>query len=88
MSETVQADDGEMLPLSSLPQIFAYAGGFIASITVNYAGKVYQQFFDNDGTYITYISGWNLITSGSSQPMITESGELMITEDNQIMLTE
>lgn len=87
MSETVQASDGAMLPLASLPQSFTYAGGFLTSISVVYQGNNYTQFFDNDGTDITYISGWNLITSGSV-PMLTETDELMLTEDNQLMMTE
>lgn len=58
MSETVQANDGAMLPLESLEQVFAYDGEFVDTITVVYAGKTYVQTFQNDGTNITNISGW------------------------------
>ena len=58
MSETVQANDGAMLPLSSLEQTFTYDGEFVETITVSYAGTDYVQTFENDGTHITNLSGW------------------------------
>lgn len=58
MSETVQADNGAMLPLVSLEQVFAYDGSFLETITVVYAGVTYVQTFTNNGTNITEISGW------------------------------
>lgn len=58
MSETVQANDGAMLPLPSLPITFTYDGAFVATMTVVYAGSTYVQTFTNDGTNITDISGW------------------------------
>lgn len=89
MSGTVQANDGAMLPLDSLPQTFAYSGGFISSITVFYANQTYIQTFTNDGTNITYISGWNnsLIPPHNSR-MVTEAGDPMITETGDYMVTE
>jgi len=61
MSETVTTiPDGVALPLISLPQVFAYDGNFVSTITVTYAGNTYIQTFTNDGTNITDISGWIL----------------------------
>lgn len=89
MSETVQANDGAMLPLSSIANNFIYSGGFISSITVQYAGNLYTQTFLNDGTNIIYISNWvNANYPETEVPMVTESGDVMITEDGQIMITE
>ncbi len=90
MSETAQANDGAMLPLSSLPTSFLYDGGFISTITVSYAGSTYVQTFVNDGTDIIYISGWinpdypNI----GNQAMVDQNGEIMVTEDGQVMVTE
>ena len=58
MSSTVQANNGAQLPLDSVEQTFAFAGGFISTITVIYAGNTYVQTFTNNGTNITTISGW------------------------------
>lgn len=58
MSSTVQASDGAMLPLDSLPTTIAYTGSFVQTITVSYAGNTYVQTFGNNGTQITTISGW------------------------------
>lgn len=58
MSETVQASDGTMIPLASVPQAIAYSGAFVTTITIAYAGNTYIQTFTNDGTHITAISGW------------------------------
>lgn len=59
MSETVTATtNGAAIPLDSLPQNFAYTGGFVSTITVVYQGITYVQTFTNDGTNITAISGW------------------------------
>lgn len=58
MSETVQASDGAMLPLDSIPATFTYSGSFVSTITVPYAGNTYTQTFTNNGTNITHISGW------------------------------
>lgn len=49
---------GEKVPLDSLPQAFAYAGGFLSTITVVYRGTTYIQTFTNDGTNITNVSKW------------------------------
>lgn len=58
MSETVQADTGAQIPLSSIKQSFTYDGDFVETITAIYAGVTYVQTFENDGTNITNISGW------------------------------
>ena len=60
MSETVQANDGAMLPLSSLAQTITYDGSIVATVTVVYAGKTYVQTMINDGTSITSVSGWEV----------------------------
>lgn len=89
MGATVQANDGAMLPLDSLAQEFTYDGTFIATISVNYAGKQYVQTFTNDGASIIYISGWETVgITPAAQPMYTEGGDIMLTEDGQIMITE
>lgn len=58
MSETVQANDGAMLPLSSLAQTITYDGDIVLTITVSYAGKTYVQTFANNGTSVTSCTGW------------------------------
>lgn len=58
MSETVQASDGAMLPIDSLPQALAYSGSFVSTITVVYQTRTYIQTFTNNGTNITNISNW------------------------------
>lgn len=89
MSETVQANDGAMLPLSSLPQQFIYSGGFLSTITVSYAGNTYVQTFTNDGTNIVYISGWvNPAFGSAAVPIVSESGVLMVSETGQLLVTE
>lgn len=89
MSETVQANDGAMLPLDSLSQSFSYSGNFVTSIEVNYQGNQYFQTFINNGTNIIYISGWNNPNTPISQQVMTdESGVIMTSEDGQIMVTE
>lgn len=89
MSETVQASDGAMLPLDSLPQEFIYSGSFISTITVVYAGRTYVQTFLNDGTNIIYISNWVYTpTIPASEIMVTEGGDVMVTEGGTIMVTE
>lgn len=89
MSETVQANDGVQLPLSSLAQQFIYSGNFVASITVLYRGNTYQQTFLNDGTDITYISGWVNINSPQAQQVMTdESGNVMVDQSGNIMVTQ
>lgn len=94
MSETVQANDGAMLPLANLPSTFTYSGGFIASISVRYTNQqgilgTYTQTFLNDGVNIIYISGWNNPAYPvHGVPMVTESGSLMVTEGGDLMVTE
>jgi hypothetical protein len=89
MSGTVQANDGAMLPLDSLPQTFAYSGGFISTITVQYAGNTYVQTFENNGTNITFISGWNnILIPPHGVNMVTEAGVNMVTEAGVQMVTE
>lgn len=89
MSETVQANDGAMLPLSSLAQQIFYVGGFVSTITVIYADRTYVQTFLNDGTDIIYISGWNTNSAPISQQVMTdESGVPMTDESGQLMVTE
>jgi hypothetical protein len=89
MGETVQANDGAMLPLDSLPQQLNYTGSFISSINVTYAGQNYEQTFLNDGTNIIFISGWqNTGMPINQNPMISESGVVMVSESGQIMITE
>ena len=58
MSATVQANNGTQLPLDSIEQTFTYDGDFVETITAVYAGVTYLQTFENDGTHITNISGW------------------------------
>jgi hypothetical protein len=58
MSSTVQANDGAMLPLDSLPTAIVYSGGFIQTLTVVYQGNTYVQTFTNNGLNIIAISGW------------------------------
>lgn len=89
MSGTVQANDGAMLPLDSLAQQLTYSGGFISQIQVQYQGNIYNQTFMNDGTNITYISGWNNPDFPATETiMTTESGDIMLTEDGNLMITE
>lgn len=89
MSETVQANDGAMLPLSSLAQQFTYDGDFVETITVIYAGKTYVQTFMNDGTEITYISGWVTTSAPQAQQIMTdESDDVMVDQNGQIMVTQ
>ncbi len=89
MSETVQANDGAMLPLDSLATQITYSGGFISTLQVIYAGKTYVQTFLNDGTNIIYISGW--ITSSApvgQQIMVDQSNVIMVDESGNIMVTQ
>lgn len=89
MSETVQANDGAMLPLDSLPQNFEFDGNFVANISVEYAGSTYVQTFVNDGVNIIFISGWlNTTYPVINEIMITEGGDEMVTETNSVMITE
>lgn len=90
MGATVQANDGAMLPLDSLPQQLMYDGTFISTITVLYAGRTYVQTFENDGTNITYISNWvyTPILPGG-EIMVTELGAVVMTDESGvIMVTE
>ena len=89
MSETVQANDGAMLPLDSLATQIVYSGGFVSTITVMYAGKTYVQTFLNDGTDIIYISGWITSSSPSGQQvMVDQSGNVMVDQSGDIMVTQ
>ena len=89
MGATVQANDGAMLPLESLAQEFVFSGGFISTITVDYAGSVYVQTYLNDGTDIIYISNWiNSSAPSGLQVMVDESGVPMVTESGVLMTTE
>lgn len=89
MSETVQANDGAMLPLSSLPTQLVYSGDFISTITVIYAGSTYVQTFLNDGTNITYISNWiNTLAPQAEQVMVDQGGNVMVDESGEIMVTQ
>lgn len=91
MGATVQASDGAMLPLDSLPQEFMYSGGFISSITVEYQNRIYVQTFENDGTDIIYISNWvyTPIPPGG-EIMVDEfgNGEMVAEDGTSIMITE
>jgi hypothetical protein len=89
MGATVQANDGTMIPLDSVPQTFIFSGSFISTITVNYQGKTFVQTFLNDGTNIIYISNWvnsnapagmQIMTDQGGVPMVDENGVLMTTE--------
>jgi hypothetical protein len=66
MSSTVQANDGTMLPLDSIPLAIIYSGSFVSTITVEYVANstgvksYFVQTFTNNGTNITGISGWIL----------------------------
>ncbi len=89
MSETVQANDGAMLPLSSLPTQITWAGSFVSTIQVIYAGSTYTQTFLNDGTHIIYISNWiNNAAPQAQQVMTDESGNIMEDESGNIMVTQ
>jgi|HubBroStandDraft_5_1064220.scaffolds.fasta_scaffold15845_3 hypothetical protein len=89
MSETVQANDGAMLPLSSLATQITYAGGFVSTLQVIYQSNTYTQTFLNDGTDIIYISGWvNAAYPQTQQVMTDESGDIMEDESGNIMVTE
>lgn len=89
MSETVQANDGAMLPLDSLPQEFMYSGSFVSSITVQYAGNTYVQTFENDGTNIIYVGNWiNTPIPPAGKIMVDQSGDIMTDESGTIMVTE
>lgn len=89
MSETVQANDGAMLPLSSLAQQFVYSGSFVSTITVIYAGNTYVQTFLNDGTNIIYISGWVNSAAPQAQEIMTdEGGTIMVDQSGNIMVTQ
>lgn len=58
MSETVQASNGAMLPLSSLAQEITYDGSLVETVTVVYQGITYVQTFTNNGTSITSCTNW------------------------------
>ena len=89
MSETVQANDGAMLPLDSLAQQLTYSGSFISMISVIYASISYVQTFLNDGTNIIYISGWiNSLAPQGQQVMTDEVGVIMTDEIGNIMVTQ
>lgn len=51
---------GTPLPIGELPVTLAYSGSFISTLTVQYYGNTYVQSFTNNGSKITYISGWVL----------------------------
>ena len=90
MGGTVQANDGAMLPIDSLPISLEYAGGFISTITTQYAGQNYVQTFLNNGTSIIYISNWiNPAFPIAGDVMISEDGEIMVAEGtDNVMITE
>lgn len=89
MGATVQANDGTMIPLDSVPQTFVFAGGFVSTITANYQGKTFVQTFLNDGTDIIYVSNWvNIAVPSGLQVMVTEAGVPMVTESGVLMTTE
>lgn len=58
MSETVQASNGAMLPLSSLAQDITYDNALVETVTVIYQGITYVQTFTNNGTSITSSTNW------------------------------
>jgi hypothetical protein len=91
MSGTVQANDGAMLPLDSLPITLAYSGSFVSTITTVYQGNTYVQTFTNNGTNITEISGWinsNFFPPGSD--IVAEDGSTQIVSEGGLadMVTE
>ena len=89
MGQTVQANDGAMLPLDSLAQQFVYSGSFISTITVQYAGSTYVQTFLNNGTDIIYISGWvNTVDPIGDSVMVTQAGLVMVDQSGDIMVTQ
>ena len=89
MGATVTADNGTQLPIDSLPISLAFSGGFISTMTTEYAGITYVQTFDNDGTNVTYISNWQAQTlpPGSFTMQTQSGGYQMITQDGNIMIT-
>jgi hypothetical protein len=89
MSGTVQANDGTMLPLDSIPVEIDYSGSFVSKMTVEYQGKIFVQTFTNDGTNIIYISGWELNTlPPSDEIMIDQSGNIMTDQSGVIMVSQ
>ena len=89
MSSTVQANDGAMIPLDSIPQTFAYSGSFISTITVVYQTNTYVQTFTNNGTNITNISGWvNPLYPYPATAMTDELGNVMTDESGAVMIME
>ena len=60
-STVTTSPDGVPLPIDSLPVSIAYSGTLTGSMTWDYAGKQYVQSYLNNGTNITYISGYNLV---------------------------
>ena len=89
MGQTVQTNDGAMLPLDSLAQQFVYSGSFISTITVQYAGSTYVQTFLNNGTDIIYISGWvNTVDPIGDSVMVTQAGLVMVDQSGDIMVSE
>ena len=89
MGATVNANDGQMLPIDSLPQQFTYDGDFVSTISVFYSDNLYVQTFLNDGTNIIYISNW--INSTGSIPagelMVDNNGNIMVDSSNAMMVT-
>lgn len=58
MSGTVQANDGAMLPIDSLPVAIAYNGDLVATMTVVFGPNTYVQTFSYTGDLVTNISRW------------------------------
>lgn len=56
------AEDGTHIPVDSLEQTIVYDGNFVLTITLSYLGRTYRQFYTNDGSNITNISQWKMIS--------------------------
>ena len=85
MSEVVEANDGVLLPLNEIPQVFEYDGTFLSTITVEYAGNIYKQTFTNDGTHITNISRWENIVF-PLVALVDYLGRVMVDNTREVMV--
>jgi hypothetical protein len=60
MSSTVQANDGTMLPVDSLPVVIGYAGQLPTTFTWTYQGNTYVQTLTYSGNNVINISGYEV----------------------------
>jgi hypothetical protein len=55
---TVEASDGNIVPVDSLPQVLAYSNGLLSTITVVFGTATYVQFYTYTNSVLTSISAW------------------------------